>query len=843
MNEIAGSRGLRPWPSSTPGANPPVFFLRQGRFIERVATTFFGPRPAIAAPAQSDSGTAPAHPRRCRRSPGIIRHLPGLPALLLVLVPSVAAAQTNQMTGRVWSVDGLPIADALVEIHPSADSTQTAFTLTGELGFFSFRNLEAGTYVLTMSRIGYGDHREQVEVTADAPPVEVFLERQAVALEGITVEAARSRSRTRFEESAGITVQEIGARALKSIPVIAESDPLRAIEVLPGVTTVSDFSASFNVRGGSADQNLILLDGVPIFNPFHLGNIFSVFNADMVDRVELQSGGFPAEYGGRVSSVLTVATDPGDGTFGVDAGVSILATRVAVNGSLPRKVSNTLGFNATRWRASARRSYLDILFRPAVDFPYHLSDLQGVFEAWTGNGSRLRFVGYTGRDIVDLSRIADAPLPIEWWWGNDAVGGSWTQSMGGGAWMSVRTSLSRFGSDLAFPEVNAEFRTGVEQAMIGADIEHHPTWATRWKSGVEVKRVAYDNGLLGGGSTFLDQKGSGVEVAGYSQVHWDPNPKWLLEGGVRVDYWQPSAGETETTLSPRFAIRRFLRDRSSAVRLAAGRYSQFIHSTRDEEFPFGLDTWVLAGEEAPRVVSDQVQLGAESFFGAGDAWFASLEGYYRTFDGVASVNAAEDPNDDTDALVAGEGTAYGADLYVRRERGRTTGWISVSLLKTERSFPDTRVGIEPQPWITYPPVFDRRFEVDLAVRRLLDWWGLEVGARINYGTGLPYTKPLGTYRVYRTRFVSGVLDADDGDAVVLGPRNGERYPSRHRLDVSFRKTMTRGWGTVTPYLSVINLSDQRNVLFYLFDYGADPPVREGLSMIPFLPTVGLEVSF
>ena len=143
------------------------------------------------------------------------------------------------------------------------------------------------------------------------------------------------------------------------------------------MTTVSDFSAAFNVRGGSADQNLILLDEVPIFNPFHLGGIFSVFNADMVDRVELQSGGFAAEYGGRVSSVLTVESDPGDGAFGVDAGISVLASRLAVNGTIPRGATEKLGFQTTRWRVSGRRSYLDVLFKPWVDFPYHMSDVQG----------------------------------------------------------------------------------------------------------------------------------------------------------------------------------------------------------------------------------------------------------------------------------------------------------------------------------------------------------------------------------------------------------------------------------------------------------------------------------
>ena len=774
------------------------------------------------------------------------RFAAGMPILLSLLAftaPLPAFAQTNQLSGRIRSEDGRPVEGALAQVNPVSDSTLVEYTLSDELGFFAFRDLEPGAHVLRVTRIGFEEYREQVCVEAEGTEVEVAMTSQAIEIAGITVEAERSRAKTRFEESAGITVQEIEAAALKSLPIIAESDPLRAIEVLPGVTTVSDFSAAFNVRGGSADQNLILLDEVPIFNPFHLGGIFSVFNADMVDRVELQSGGFAAEYGGRVSSVLTIESDPGDGEFGVDAGISVLASRLAVNGTIPRGATEKLGFQTTRWRMSARRSYLDVLFKPWVDFPYHMSDVQGVFEAWTGRGSRLRFVGYTGRDVVDLSGVDDTPLPIRWWWGNDAIGGSWTQSMSGGASMAVRASLSRFGSDLSFPEADAEFKTAVEQASVGADLELLPSWATRWKSGVSAKQVSYDNGLLGGGSTFLDQEGSGVEIAGYSQVHWDPSPNWLVEGGVRVDYWESSAGQTEATLSPRFAVRRFLRDRNSAVRLAAGRYSQFIHSTRDEEFPFGIDTWVLAGAEAPRLVSDQVQVGAETFFGEDDDWFASLEGYYRTFDGVAAVNAVDDPNDDTDALVAGDGDAYGVDLYVKRDRGTTTGWISVSFLKTLRSFPDTRVGIEPKPLITYPPVFDRRFEIDLALRRPLDWWGLEIGVRANFGTGLPFTRPLGIYNVYRSHLTSGVADVDDGNAVLLGPRNGARYPSRHRLDLSFRKTITRGWGTMTPYLSVINVTNKKNPLFYFYNYDASPPTREGVSMIPLLPTLGLEASF
>ena len=125
----------------------------------------------------------------------------------------------------------------------------------------------------------------------------------------------------------------------------------------------------------------------------------------------------------------------------------------------------------------------------------------------------------------------------------------------------------------------------------------------------------------------------------------------------------------------------------------------------------------------------------------------------------------------------------------------------------------------------------------------MGWWGLEGGLRASFGTGLPYTRPLGTYRVYGNRIVDRRLEYEDESAVVLGERNGERYPPRHRLDVSLRKTVEKGWGTITPYLSVINVYNQKNVLFYFFDYDNNPPQRSGISMIPILPTIGVDVSF
>jgi len=765
-------------------------------------------------------------------------------ALLAVAVPSAAAAQDDVISGRVWSDDGLLIVGATARVSPVADSTRTRFTETDRLGFFFFRDLAPGDYVLTLTLIGYAQYQEEVRVAgAASAELEITLTRQAIELEGLEIEAERSRARVRFEESVGVTVQDINQDAMKAIPGLAETDPIRVVEVLPGVSTVSDFSAAFNVRGGSADQNLILLDNVPIFNPFHLGGIFSVFNADMVGRAELRAGGFPAEYGGRVSSVLAIESDAGDGETSVDAGVSLLATRVAVDGSLPDGAASALGLATTRWRVSGRRSYFDVLLKPWTDFPYHLTDVQGVFEAWTKGGNRFRISTYTGRDVIDLADAGDSPLGITWGWGNDVVGATFTNPMRGGGAMNVQASFSRFTTDFTFSDLETDFASDIQQATFRADLERRPTARTRWKSGVALDRLEYDNSIVAGGTVFAEDTGNGWEAAAYSQLTWDPNSRWLVEGGLRIDRWVPDPGVSETTLSPRFAVKRFIRDRGAAIRLAGGRYSQFLHSLRDEEFPIGIDIWVLAGDRAPRVFSDQLQFGIESLFGDDDEWFASLEGYYRTFDGVITLNAAEDPNDDLDDLLAGDGSAYGVDLFVKRDLGLTTGWVAVSFLKTERTFPETRTGYEPFPDLTYPPVFDRRLDIDVVLRRPLGWWGLEAGLRANFGTGLPFTRPLGTFDVYRRRLVEGQLEYDNETAVVLGPRNGARYPSRHRLDVSFRKPIERDWGRLVPYLSVINAYNQKNVLFYLYDYEASPPTRSGVSMIPFLPTLGLDLSF
>jgi hypothetical protein len=551
--------------------------------------------------------------------------------------------------------------------------------------------------------------------------------------------------------------------------------------------------------------------------------------------------------------VLDIESDSGEGLFGVEAGVSLLASRVAVGGRLPVSVADALGRSSVRYRVSARRSYFDVLMKPAFEFPYHLTDFQAVVESQGMSGDRFLVTAYTGKDVLDLTRFdaEDFPLRIDWDWGNDLVGVRWTRPRAGGGSLDLRANYSRFATGLSFPDfADTEFLSRIQQSQLRADLDHVLAPGFSLQVGTSAERLSYENRFASGGTEFTGGQGRGWQLGSYAQIRWSRPSEWLVEAGLRLDGWLPEPGSSAVEPAPRLAVKRFFAGGDAAVKLAAGRYTQFVHSLRDEELPLGLDIWILAGQRAPHVVSDQLQLGLEGFRDVD--WYWSVEGYVRSFDGVVTFNPADDPNDPLDDNLDGDGLAYGADVMVRKETGAITGWAAASILKAERTFPDPLSPLRPNPQLSYPPVFDRRFDLDVVVSYPAPW-GWEGGLRWNLGSGIPYTRAIGSYAYYSPRFVGGGglvwSGAEDGSGlldeygVVLQQRNRSRYPTYHRLDVSFRKTFIKGWGTLTPYVNVLNVYNQRNPLFYFFEYESNPPVRSGVSMFPVLPTFGLEVTF
>src|SRR5690606_235483 len=544
---------------------------------------------------------------------------------------------------HVRASDGRPVSDAFVALR-APTGEEVGRVLSDDAGRFSLGPVPPGQYILTVSSLGYATAARKVEVVpGEEASIDVVLVTDAVRIRPLSVDLGR---REALREDAGITVHEITRQELKLIPGLAEPDPLRAVATLPGVVSRSDVTSSFNVRGASADQNLILLDGIPVFSPQHLGGVFSIFNADVIERTELHSGGFPAEFGGRVASVLSIGGDVGDGDFSVSGGLSLLASRLALGGGLPRGLESGLGLRHARWRLSTRRSYLDQLLRPAVEFPYHLTDVQGAFEAWSPGGNRLQLTGYWGTDVLDFldSDRTSFPLRFYWDWGNALAGLRWTRPRRGGGALDVRAGVSRFDTRLRFADYDdTDLRSEIQQAFLAVALEEPLSSTWTLKSGIEANRLEHDNRFLAGGTAFHTATGRGWLGSGYAQLDWRSPGAWSLEGGVRVDAFRPDGGAESIEASPRLSVKRFFVGGRAALKLSAGRYTQYLHSVRDEELPLGLDTWVVAGGHVPHVVSDQVQLGLEVRPAAG--WFVSTEVYARRFDGVVTTNPGEDPND------------------------------------------------------------------------------------------------------------------------------------------------------------------------------------------------------
>ncbi len=781
------------------------------------------------------------------------RNIRQLALVLVIQALGVVAAEAQLSTvqGRVRDVEGSAVYGATISLFSA--QTRAFVTETDRLGSFRLEDVTSGQWEVQVTALGYTPYTEVLEVgVTQVEELDIRLQRSALMLEGIEVEAERSRDRIRFEELGGATVRELDLDEIRVVPGVAEPDPVRAIEVLPGVVSTSDFSAAFHVRGGSQDQNLILLDGVPIFSPFHLGGLFSVFNADMIDRVELLSGGFAAEHGGRVSSVLEIESDAGTGEFSGDAAISLLSSRVAAGGKLPDAVARSLGYANIRYRLSARRSYFDVLFKPAFEFPYHLTDLQTVVEGWTPSGDRLTVTGYTGRDVFDLTQLEDSGFPfrVDWNWGNDAMGVRWSRARRGGGSLDIRANASSYDNGLLFPDFgDTNFSSDIQQAQIRADLDTRPSRYWGVQVGSSVERMEFENSFSTGGTTFGGGDGRGWLFGNYAQARFSLPRRWLVELGVRADAYDPAVGKTVFEPSPRVALKRFYRNGDLAAKVAAGRYTQFVHSLRDEELPLGLDIWIISDENVPHTVSDQVQLGLEGWHDID--WFWSIEGYYRSFNGVVTFNTADNPNDPTDDILGGKGTSWGADFMIRKETGEVNGWLAISFLKAQRRFPDVLSPLTPAPEVMYPPIFDRRVDLDF-VMSYPGPWGWTGGLRWNMGTGIPYTRAVGSHAYYSPRYVGGGgLDwTGDGDSsgtggygVVLADRNSTRYPLYHRLDVSFRRSFSKSWGALTPYVNLVNVYNQRNVLFYFYQYDEAPATRSGISMFPVLPTLGLEISF
>jgi len=752
---------------------------------------------------------------------------------------------TGVVTGRVvFRADtgaAAPAAGAAVTIAGT-----TLGTIASSDGHYRLERVPAGASTLRVRLLGYRVVNHAVRIRGgDTVRVDVTLQPEAQVLTTVRTAALPTDVET-FVTRPNVATVDMGASTMAGIPSVGEPDVVRIVQLLPGVVARNDFNTGLTVRGGEADQNLILIDGFPIYNPFHLGGLFSTFMDATVGGIELISGAFPPRYGGRLSSVLDVRSlDDARPGVHVSADLSALAATGRIGGAFAK--------GRGTWSLAARRTYADAVVTAFTNnvLPYHFADFHGrAAYALPGNW-RLSLTGYSGQDVLDAnfaeleadstpSRAGEGKWAVDW--GNDVVGVTAAKSfgpdtrvplvgwsLGDNAIFEQRFSTSSFSTllnvgDGAFAERNQVRDFRLAGSLHVRRTQHDPSLGYE----LATHRLRYSSSSSETGTTDFDIEQRPTSAAFWVEDLWRVSSRWIVDGGLRAE---ALTGRDWAALSPRVTVK-FLATPELALTVGAGRATQWMHSLAGDGPLRYFDVWIASDSFTPVATAWHWIAGVERRIPSGSV---RVEGYLKRYDRVMEANWSEDPDIRGDEFFTDQGRSYGVDLIARHQPATGLGgWISYTYGVSSR----TRDGV------TWAPGHDRRHDLDVVAMWRLSRYRL--GARFGYASGTPYTAIVGQIarRVYdpsRDRWGTG--DPPIYVEPLGGPHNGARFPANHRLDLDASREFHVLGGIVAPYVSVVNAYNAKNIFIYRYDYSTDSPTRKAISQFPIVPSVGVRIDF
>ena len=772
----------------------------------------------------------------------------GALSALLGLVPAFGAAQnpvTGVVAGRVTTTADSGASRAGVSAAVTIVGTSLIAT-TDTAGRFLIEGVLPGSQVVRVALAGYRVAERAIVVNVrDTTWVDLTLPPDAHRLAPVHT-VAHSADAESFAAKPNVATITMTAAAIAGVPSVGEPDVVRVVQLLPGVVARNDFNTGLNVRGGEADQNLILLDGYPIYNPFHLGGLFSTFMDATVGSLELMTGAFPARYGGRLSSVLDVrsAEESRPGTHG-SADISALGAT--------GRLAGALGDGRGSWSVAGRRTYADAVTSVFTNniFPYRFHDLHAHASYLLPGDIRLTVTAYEGRDVLDAnlaefrsdsgSRAGAGQWAFNW--GNRLLGATIARDLGPEARIPLlglrlgesttveqRVSLSGFSTLLDLGGGALSQRSSISDMSVSGSVVARRTADDR-SIGYELntQRIRYASGSAQTGTSDFDLAQHPAAAAVWIADLWRLSPRWIVEGGLRGEALR---ARRWAALSPRASVKYFVTP-ELALTAGAGRVTQGQHSLAGDGPLRYFEIWVASDSFIPVATAWHWVAGAEKRLGA--VGTVRLEGYFKRYDRVLEVNGSEDPGIRGDEFLTDRGTSYGLDLLARAQPVTGLGgWLSYTYGVASRS----RDGFR------WAPGHDRRHDLNvIATWRLARY---RFGARFGYATGSPYTPIVGQI-VRRTYDPStdhwGTGDPQRPLESLGGARNGARYPPTHRLDLDAAREFKVRGATVAPYVSVLNTFNSRNVFVYLYHYSTDPPTRRAISQFPVLPSLGVRVAF
>ncbi len=755
------------------------------------------------------------------------------PGLCLLALWASSAFADNPIRGFVvdsTSAEPLPSANVLVKGTSRGASTNLD-------GYFVIDHMEAGRYTLVVTYLGYHNSQVQVEVTDRlSNPLRIGLLPEAMALEEVVVTLTQEDEQAEVRLSPRVSTVPLTSTALRAIPTLgAEMDVMRSLQTIPGVKASSDISSALYVRGGSPDQTLILMDHNVVYNPAHMFGLFSTFNADAVKRLELLKGGFPAQYGGRSGSVLEVITNEGnrnetEGMFSL----GVISARGALEGPLPGKRGS--------FAVSARRTYMEPVLdalRKAydTDLPdYYFYDANGKLNFDLTPKTTLTLAGYMGNDKMDFEfGDPDERGLARLDWGNRTFTARARHVLSRNLFFSAGASFSRYHSNWTFADEavtveNAEDR--LVDYSVKADLEFLGHEKHRLQTGFWVSR--YDFRFLDENEnlTWVDIDTFTYNYSLYVQDTWRVSPLFEVQPGLRGYYHR--AGDY-LRLDPRLSLLYYL-DVNKRLKLAGGRYTQWINvMTMGEGFD-SFDLWVpVDGSMAPSY-SNQIVLGYE--WDPQEDLEVTTETYYTDMHDIVTLDPLTDEGQvAADPFLSGKGYAYGWEWMVRKNRGALTGWLGYSLSWTRRQFPNSLVN--GGDW--FYPKWDRRhdFLVVLNYEASRRW---DLSASWRYNTGQGFTQALGIYTMEYPGVSPGIWD-NQGRSTLPGSLNNYRFPADHRLDVTATYKHHFFGLPARLSLNIYNVYSRRSYWQRNYDTRENPVDVLDLRLLPILPLLSYEVRF
>ncbi len=731
---------------------------------------------------------------------------------------------------------------------------KSAGITSNQYGFYSI-TLDSGTYVFSISHISYLSTSVLLALDSSLTFNFTMLPKSS-ALEDVVIFSKRRDGNVKNAQMGKI---DLSIQRIRSIPaLLGEVDILKAIQLLPGIQSAGEGNAGFYVRGGGPDQNLIMLDDAVVYNTGHLFGFFSIFNSDAIKNVSLVKGGMPAQYGGRLSSVLDISMKDGNlNQTEIEGGVGLIASRFSIQGPIQKDKASFM--------LSARRTYIDALAKPFIKKSssfhgsgYYFYDLNAKVNYKFSEKDRIYLSGYFGRDVFDFNNSKQSfktNIP----WGNTTATIRWnhvfTRRIFANTTLVYNDYKFRFNAEQE--NLSLRLSSGIRDGNLKIDFDYYPLPGHKMKFGGLITYHKFVPNVVNGHQDSIvfhpnnENNKYAVESALYLQDDWEINERIKLSYGLRWSGFSQvgpytryvrdaNRNKTDSTEfnsfqpvksyggpEPRATIRYSLNDVTS-LKAAVTRNYQYIHLVSNTGNTLPTDLWVPSTYIVKPQISWLYSAGIFKNFNNNE-YETSLEFYYKSMKNQIEYGNGYTPSltDPESEFVFGRGWSYGAELFINKTRGKFTGWVGYTLSWTWRKFKDLNDGEK------YPARYDRRHDLSIVANyeRNKKW---KFGAVFIFGTGNAFTLPERFY------IFNGVLTQE------FSKLNQYRMKPYHRLDISATYTpSSHKKKKIHSYwvFSIYNVYSRLNPYFLYFDQTGSPyngtlqVQAKQVSLFPVLPAV------